>query len=104
MDCAICFAGRRAGLLLTSKRYMVNGAWPWNAAAEELMLRGCRKVDNWAIIQNLVPSGDAIFEVGSAAGTLERLALLPGEERVVAAVDGVKDVATVARESGSDAF
>ena len=45
-----------------------------------------------------LPSDDTIFEVGSAASTLERLALTPGEERVVAAVDGVKDVATVARE------
>jgi hypothetical protein len=71
---------------------------PLDCSAEELMLRGCRKVDNWAIIQNLVPSGDAIFELGSAREGLDRLALLPGEERVVAAVDGVKDVAAIARE------
>jgi hypothetical protein len=62
------------------------------------MLRGCRKVDNWNIIQNLVPSSDTIFELGSASDSLERLELLPGEKQVVAAVDGVKDVATVARE------
>jgi|GEM_PF-629613 len=76
------------------------GAWsvPLECSAEELMLRGCRRVDNWAIIQNLVPSGDTIFELGSAPERLPALALLPGEERVVATVDGVKDVATVARE------
>jgi hypothetical protein len=55
-------------------------------------------VDNWAIIQNLVSSGDAIFELGSASDNLDRLSLLPGEERVVDAVDGVKDVAAIARE------
>jgi hypothetical protein len=76
------------------------GEWsvPLDCSAEELMLRGCRKVDNWAIIQNLVPSADAIFELGSAAEEMEHLPLLPGEERVVAAVDGIKDVATIARE------
>jgi hypothetical protein len=71
---------------------------PVECSAEELMLRGCRKVDNWSIIQRLVPSADAIFEPGSAAQDLSRLTLTPEEEQVVAAVDGVKDVATVARE------
>jgi DNA-binding PadR family transcriptional regulator len=71
---------------------------PLECSAEELMLRGCRKVDNWAIIQNLVPSSDTIFELGSAIDGLDRLALLPSEQRVVAVVDGVKDVATIARE------
>jgi DNA-binding PadR family transcriptional regulator len=71
---------------------------PLSCSAEELMLRGCRKVDNWAIIQTLVPSADIIFELGSVADLLERLELLPGEERVVAIADGVKDVATIARE------
>ena len=67
-------------------------------SAEELILRGCRKVDNWTTIQRLVLSADAIFELGLAARRLDRLSLAPVEEKVVAEVDGVKDVATVARE------
>jgi hypothetical protein len=63
-----------------------------------LILRGCRKVDNWTTIQRLVPSADAIFELGPAARDLDRLPLTPAEAEVVAKVDGVKDVATVARE------
>jgi DNA-binding PadR family transcriptional regulator len=69
-----------------------------DCSAEELILRGCRKVDNWATIQRLVPSADAIFELGPAAQDLDRLSLTPAEAEVVVAVDGVKDVATVARE------
>jgi DNA-binding PadR family transcriptional regulator len=67
-------------------------------SAENLILEGCRKVDDWGIIQRLVPSAEAIFELVDAPDRLEALDLSPSEERVVAAVDGVKDVATIARE------
>ncbi|MFC2046497.1 DUF4388 domain-containing protein [Chloroflexota bacterium] len=71
---------------------------PLEISAEELILRGCRKVDEWSIIQHLVPSASVIFELAPNAKTLELLTLTPNEERVVAAVDGVKDVTTIARE------
>jgi hypothetical protein len=61
-------------------------------------------VDNWTIIQRLVPSSDAIFELGAASQRLDSLALTAAEAGVVAAVDGVKDVATVARELGQTVF
>ena len=65
---------------------------------EELILRGCRKVDSWSIIQQLVPSDEIIFEMGPNLNRLAEMAPTPNEERVVAAVDGVKNVAAVARE------
>jgi DNA-binding PadR family transcriptional regulator len=71
---------------------------PLECSAEDLMLRGCRKVDSWTIIQNLVPSADTIFEMGKAVAEVEHLALVPMERQVIAAVDGLKDVATIARE------
>jgi hypothetical protein len=76
------------------------GAWcvPVDCNAEELILRGCRTVDTWALIQRLVPSADLIFECGPTARRLARLGLNPTEERVVAAVDGSKDVTALARE------
>jgi DNA-binding PadR family transcriptional regulator len=77
---------------------------PVECSAEELILRGCRKVDNWDIIQRLVPAADTIFEPGSAYARLDRLALTPIEERVVAAVDGVRDVTTIARNLDQTLF
>lgn len=67
-------------------------------SGEELILRGCRKVDSWNIIQRLVPSADTVFEMGPASDRLEHLQLTPAEERVVAAAEGGKDVTTIARE------
>ena len=71
---------------------------PLKMTAEDLILCGCRWVDNWAIIQRLIPSADAIFELGTSSSRLDELTLTAAEQQIVAAVDGVKDVATIARE------
>jgi DNA-binding PadR family transcriptional regulator len=71
---------------------------PLQISAEELMLRGCRKVDDWSIIQHLVASASVIFERAPDSRGLERLPLTENEERVIAAVDGAKDVTAIARE------
>jgi hypothetical protein len=71
---------------------------PLRMSAEDLILCGCRWVDNWAIIQRLIPSADTIFELGATAQRMEGLTLTPLEEQIAATVDGVKDVATIARE------
>ena len=71
---------------------------PLKMNAEDLILCGCRWVDNWTIIQRLIPSADTIFELGVTAQRLDSLTLTPLEERVVAAVDGVRDVAAIARD------
>ena len=62
--CAICFAGRKAAS--PSTRRWSSEAWcvPLHLSAEDLILCGCRWVDNWTIIQRLVPSADTIFELG----------------------------------------
>jgi DNA-binding PadR family transcriptional regulator len=84
----------------TLDQEMGGQAWcvPLTLSAEDLILCGCRWVDNWTIIQRLIPSADAIFELGTAFQRLDTLALTPIEERIVKATDGVKDVATTARE------
>ena len=74
------------------------GCVPVECSVEELILRGCRKVDSWSIIQQLVPSDEIIFEVGPNLQHLQQMAPTETEDRVVAAVDGVKDVAAIARE------
>lgn len=73
-------------------------AVPIECSAEDLILQGCRQVDNWSIIQRLVPSADTIFEPGSASLRTEALPLKAVEQRVIQAVDGIKDVAAIARE------
>jgi DNA-binding PadR family transcriptional regulator len=75
-----------------------DGCIPLDCSIEELILRGCRKVDSWSIIQQLVPSDEIIFEAGPAAHRVDQLGLTEAEERIVAAVDGVSDVAAIARE------
>jgi hypothetical protein len=77
---------------------------PLSLSAEDLILCGCRWVDNWTIIQRLVPSTDAIFEMSVTPQRLAGLSLTPAEEHIVAAVDGVKDVATIARDLGLTVF
>jgi hypothetical protein len=77
---------------------------PLNLSAEDLILCGCRWVDNWTIIQRLVPSADTIFELGMLSQNLESLSLTQIEAQIVAAVDGVKEVATIARELGLTVF
>ncbi len=71
---------------------------PLECSIQHLILQGCRQVDQWTIIQRLVPSADTIFELGPAIKRLDRLVLTPVEEQIVAAVDGVKGVATIARD------
>jgi DNA-binding PadR family transcriptional regulator len=75
-------------------------AWgvPLQCSAQDLILRGCRRVEDWTIIQRLVPSAETIFESDYAAHDLEHLALTATEGQVVAAVDGTKDVTAIARE------
>ena len=77
---------------------------PVGLSAEDLILGGCRRVDNWTIIQRLVPSADVIFELGSASQRLDRLRLTQTEAQIVAAVDGIRDVATIAGELGLTIF
>ena len=92
------FGWREGRFTFDQTRERVPGCVPLECSIEGLILRGCRKVDSWAIIQQLVPSEEIIFEVGPAARRVEQLDLTPTEERVVAAVDGISDVAAIARE------
>lgn len=70
----------------------------------DLILGGCRWVDNWATIQRVVPSAETIFERVDTPQHLDGLRLTQTEEQIWAAVDGQKDVATLARELGLTLF
>jgi len=77
---------------------------PLKMTTRDMILCGCRWVDNWDIIQRLVPSGDAIFELGPSAHLVNEMELTQIEERIVGAVDGVKDLSTIARDLSLTVF
>ena len=98
------FRWREGRFTFDQRRCNVDWCVPVDCSAEDLILRGCRKVDNWEIIQRLVPSADTIFELGSESKSLGRLTLTPVEYQILAAVDGVKEVGMIARESNMTLF
>ena len=77
---------------------------PLDMSALELVLRGCRWVDNWEIIQRLVPATEAIFELGLSEDQLSGLSLNPQEQRIVEAMDSLQNVASLARSLNMTLF
>ena len=73
-------------------------------SAEDLILMGCRWVDNWGTIQRLVPSGEAVFEPRLPPEVWDRFALTPGERQLLAALDGERDVEALALSLGWTLF
>jgi DNA-binding PadR family transcriptional regulator len=73
-------------------------------SAENLILSGARWVDNWAIIQKVIPSSEVIFERQSEAPLDGGLELTPKEKQVWQALDGVRNVAEIAQACGLTEF
>jgi DNA-binding PadR family transcriptional regulator len=66
-------------------------------SAENLILAGSRWVDNWEMIQRIVPSPDTVFERREGRVSLEELDLMPEEHQMLNALDGLTDVTRLAR-------
>jgi DNA-binding PadR family transcriptional regulator len=92
------FRWQEGRFTLDQEKGCVDWCVPLKLSAEDLILCGCRWVDNWGIIQRLIPSADTIFELAVDSQRLDTLSLEPLEEQIVAAIDGIKDVASIARE------
>lgn len=73
-------------------------------SAENLILAGCRWVDNWTAIQRVVSSSDTVFERREGRVSPKDLDLTEEEDRVLEALDGLKDVTAVARQCGLTEF
>lgn len=71
---------------------------------ESLILNGVRWVDNWAVIQRVIPSADVVFERREGVQCPTDLELTEEECQVLGAVDGVRDVSDVARKCGLTEF
>jgi hypothetical protein len=62
-----------------------------------LMLGGARRLDSWEIIQRTVPSSSAVFEIRGDWRREGEPALIGEEQRVLDALDGSRDIATLSR-------
>ncbi len=103
---AVCelFRWQEGRFTLDQERPCEEWCVPLDLSAKDLVLAGCRTVDDWSIIQRLVPSADMVFEPGSPAPGQAALALTPNEEQILAALDGVKSVASIAQALGLTVF
>jgi hypothetical protein len=70
------------------------------APLQHLVLEAARQIDEWQDIQKLLPSMDIVLaiEENPAAGT-EDIKLQPAEWRVLALVDGMRNISQVVKES-----
>ncbi len=67
---------------------------------EYLLLEGARRVDEWSLIEKKIPSFDLIFAVDSTHIGESAPTLSEEQRRLVPLLDGSRDVARVAEESG----
>jgi DNA-binding PadR family transcriptional regulator len=80
------------------------GCFVLDMAVDQLLLEGCRWVDNWQLLQRLVPSPDSVFERVSPEGGEVNLHMSSQERQVLSLVNGVLSVAQLALEAGLTLF
>ena len=56
-------------------------------------------MENWEIIQHIVPSSEALFEPCDRQDQIAKLDLFNEERLILSIIDGFKDVTTIAREA-----
>jgi tetratricopeptide (TPR) repeat protein len=71
---------------------------------QSLLLEGARRVDEWTIIGQSVPSFDLVFEVDRAALDASGMLLNDDQLGVVQSLDGTRDVSHVAEKLGVAEF
>jgi DNA-binding PadR family transcriptional regulator len=69
---------------------------PIQLTTTQLILEGCRWVDNWETIRRLVSSPEAVFEVSMGEEELEQLGLTETEKAFLKEVDGSRDITDIA--------
>ncbi len=69
---------------------------PVHLITSQLILEGCRWVDNWETIRRLVSSSEAVFEVSMGAEELEKLGVTEAEKAFLNEVNGGRDITDIA--------
>jgi tetratricopeptide (TPR) repeat protein len=67
---------------------------------EAMLLEGARRVDEWSLIEKKVPSFDLIFSVDQQHITQSAPTLSAEQKRLLALIDGTRDVQQLIDESG----
>jgi tetratricopeptide (TPR) repeat protein len=68
--------------------------------AENLLLEGARRVDEWGLIEKKIPSMDVVFEVVRLPGDSDDVELTKHQRRILPLVDGQRTVDEIVAESG----
>jgi tetratricopeptide (TPR) repeat protein len=71
---------------------------------ESLLLEGARRTDEWSLIQKKIPSFDLIFVPDAEHVASDEVEITPDQERVLALLDGTRDVIRVVEDSGLSEF
>jgi DNA-binding PadR family transcriptional regulator len=98
------FRWQEGGFTFDQRMRPQEGCLTLQLSAENLLLAGARWVDNWTAIQQIVPSSDTVFERRGGRVSPDELDLTEDESRVLSHLDGLRDVASVARECGLTEF
>jgi len=72
--------------------------------AENVLMEGIRRVDEWPMILEKVPSTAMVFKVGSRAGRLNPKQIEPSEVKMLDLVDGKRTVQELVDASGLGEF
>lgn len=75
-----------------------------NMTAEQLILQGSRWVDNWEIIQQLVPSTETVFETDISMSRMQAMGPTPNELLLYSSLDGIREIPTLAQDLGMTLF
>jgi tetratricopeptide (TPR) repeat protein len=60
--------------------------------AQELLLEGARRVDEWSLIEKKIPSFDAVFTLDRQQLLRNRMAFTDEQQRLLPSIDGFRDV------------
>src|SRR5579883_759447 len=71
---------------------------------ESLLLEGARRVDEWGVIEETIPSFDIVFEVDAERVRQHGAALTPAQDLILGLLDGRRDVRALIDESGLSEF
>ena len=71
---------------------------------ESLLLEGARRVDEWSLIEKKIPSFDLIFSVDRDRLAISDATLTETQQRLLALIDGTRDVNQVIEDAGLGEF
>ena len=99
-----CFGWQTGTYVFDQRGCPREGCLLLDVSVHTLILEGSRRLDSWEIIQRIVPTSDSLFAPTGNLGRRDELALRDDELRVLAILDGVKDITTIAGVSDLTEF